>query len=224
MSLLPEPHSPAIEEAMLRKLNAETDLLLSKKAGEDIQTDARRIEYADTAASAEENNIFAFYFPVATQSVGMCMQTLAHWARKQEASGEKHPFTIELCSPGGNVIAGFALIDAIRELQRQGYEINTVGLGIVASMAAVILQTGDTRSLGKNSWLMIHEIEGEFEGSLAELGDTKKLFQRFNERTYELLAERSNVRLATLRTKARKQEWWLDADEALKAGFVDEIH
>lgn len=218
--------TPKIEEATIAKLNAEADWYKSRKQSQDLQILDQEFKAENRRAEAEENNIFVFYFPVATQSAGMCMQTLGFWARREEGRDEENrkPFTIELSSPGGNVVAGFALIDYIREIRQRGFEVNTVGLGLVASMAAVVLQAGEKRILGKNSYLMIHELQSEFEGSLAEFQDQSKVLSRLNDRNYEILAERSNLSVATIRRRAKKMDWWLDAEEALKSGFVDEIH
>lgn len=214
-----------LDDAQIQKLNAERSLFETKQRELEIEIRDRESAYLHEQASAEENNIFAFYFSISTQSTGMCMQTIGHWARRQEAEGgEKKPFTIELCSPGGNVVAGFALIDYIREIQAQGFEVNTLGLGLVASMAAVVLQTGTRRILGKNSYLMIHELQADFEGSVAEFQDQERIMRRLNDHNYEILADRSNLTKQTIQRRARKQDWWLNAEEALKAGFVDEVH
>lgn len=213
--------SPEVESATILKLAAETDLLNLKRDAEKLELELRNEEVLDQKASAEEHRIFAFYVPMGLNSTAACIQTLGYWARRPDP--DEKPFTIEICSPGGSVLQGFALIDYIRALRAEGHKINTVGLGWVASMAAVLLQAGEKRTIGKNSWLMVHEVQSEATGALSEMDDHSKLMKRFNDRLYDLLSERSTLTRKEIERRAKRRDWWLDADEALQAGFVDEI-
>ncbi len=208
-------------DAEAAKLNAERDFFKAREEHELLQIEQTKIDLRDTEASNDEHHLFAFYFPISGQSSAFCMQTLGLWARRNPE--QTIPFTIEIGSPGGAVLPGFALIDYIYDLRDQGFTINTTGLGEVASMAAVLLQAGDVRSLGRNSYLLIHEPSSMETGKLSALKDEAKFVERLGDRLAATLAERSNLTPRQIKNRWDRKDWWLDAEEALKCGFIDRI-
>lgn len=218
------PERPAVDAAEIKKLEAEAAFLDARRRSQEIVIQNQLEEIEDQKATSEENGIYIFYSPIGNTSAGVCIQTLGYWARRQEADDkERKPFVIEFCSPGGDVISGFALIDYVHQLRTRGLEVNTLGLGMVASMAAICLQAGQTRTMSENAYMLIHEISGGAVGSLSEIEDESKFFKRLNERGYNILAERSKLDAREIAKRAKRKDWWLDADEALEYGLIDEI-
>jgi len=150
------------------------------------------------------------------------------WLRERVLVAPRQPVTVTLYSPGGSVFAGFAMMDAMREAQEAGTEITMKITGYGASMAGIILQAATTRLIGKDSYLMLHEVStGMFGGfKLSELADEKDFLDRLSRQSMEWFAKRSNGKWTTddLIKKIRKLDWWLSADEALEAGFVDGVY
>lgn len=215
------PERPAVDVAEIKKLEAEAAFLDARRRSQELVIENQLEERADIAASNEEHGIYIFYQPINQTSAGVCIQTLGHWARREDRAPQ--PFTIEFCSPGGDVIAGFALIDYVHQLRDRGHEINTLGLGWVASMAAICLQAGQTRTMSENSYMLIHEIASGAIGSLSEIEDETKFLKRLNERGNKILAARSHLDEREIAKKAKRKDWWLDAEEALEYGFIDEV-
>lgn len=68
---------------------------------------------------------------------------------------------IYINSPGGDVDCGTAILDEMQEAIENGIQINTVGCGLAASMAAIILAHGKKRFATQNTTIMLHPISYE---------------------------------------------------------------
>lgn len=95
--------------------------------------------------------------------------------------------------------------------------------GIAASMGGVLLQAGDTRIIGPNAMLMIHEVAGGATGKLHDMEERIELTRRLWEKLADILAERSTMTPQELIDKTYKFDWWLDAEDAVKFGFADKV-
>lgn len=207
----------------------QADLILDQQVR--VRAEARRskliadeIEHEQErkGASADENRVFPFYSSVQSGSVRSAMEMIGEWARADEPDPDT-PFVIEITSPGGSVFDGLALFDYVKAHQAKGYVFETHGTGLIASMATVLLQMGDKRVLGKNSWFMIHELSDFIVGNLSEIEDGAKVAKRINRNLIELLAERSNLTPGQIEQRSKRKDWYLTADEAVKHGFADEV-
>jgi ATP-dependent Clp protease protease subunit len=152
------------------------------------------------------------------------MEMLGEWSRlhSPEETQDK-PFRIDITSPGGSVFDGLALIDYSRKLRAEGYVINTFGTGLIASMAVPLLQMGETRIVGRNSWLMVHEISDFAIGTVADIEDVAKFNRRLNDNLYDILAERSTLSRKQIKERATRRDWYFSAEEAVKIGFADAV-
>ena len=161
-------------------------------------------------------NIFA---PIYGSNVDTWIDTLEHWERRDP--GE--PITIRINSPGGDVLDGFALLDTVLRLRRNGHHVTTHGLGMIASMATILMQAGDERILDKNAWFMIHEVGAGIRGKSSEMRDELKFIDKLEDRLLDILAERSTMTKRQIKTLWTRTDKWMSADEALKLGFVDRV-
>ena len=126
-------------------------------------------------------------------------------------------------SPGGSVLAGFALIDHMRLLQSRGHKITTKGVGYVASMAGIILQAGDERVLSDHAFFGMHEVSSQVSGSLSNQEDSIKFAKALQARAIELLTARSKFTSRTLQNAWARKDVHMSAAEALKNGLVDRV-
>jgi ATP-dependent Clp endopeptidase proteolytic subunit ClpP len=165
------------------------------------------------------HGIYRFAEAVDERSTTMAMNSLTTWDRLWPEKA----FEIVFTSPGGTVIYGLALFDHIRELRRKGHHITTSTLGIAASMASVLLQAGDKRVMAKESYLLIHEGSFGVHGSVGQVEDQVKWFDRIRDRILDIYADRSALTKAEIKRRWTRKDWFLDSDEALKFGFVDEV-
>jgi ATP-dependent protease ClpP protease subunit len=202
-------------------LEAQTERHIQAARKDSLIADEIEHEQERKRASSDENRVFPFYSSVQSGSVRAAMEMLGEWSRLQAPGGT--PFTIEITSPGGSVFDGLALFDYVKELQRNGYVVNTYGTGLIASMATVLLQMGDTRILGANSWFMVHELSDFIIGNLSEIEDGAKVARRINEKLNTILLERATVSKRTFKAKSERKDWYMTAEEAVSHGFADEL-
>lgn len=133
------------------------------------------------------------------------------------------PIEIRMMSPGGSVLPGFALYDAMLATRNEGVHLTTVGVGYTASMAGVLIQGGDTRVLARNSYFHIHEVSGGAMGNVSEMKDAAKFAEVLWHHLSDILAHRSNWSAEDLRDRVERKDWWMGAEEALSEGFIDEV-
>ena len=135
---------------------------------------------------------------------------------------EKHePIKLYINSPGGVVSAGFAIIDTMRMIASP---VETVCVGMAASMAAVILACGEPgrRSLLQNSEVMIHQPLGGTEGQAADIAIVAKHILKTKDKIYKMLSAMTGQTVKRIEHDADRN-FWMDAEEAVKYGMADKI-
>lgn len=225
---------------LARKLEAEADLALASAAkarwereseeararcafvdAEKAEIDldrARRLRDKELAAN-EFHHVYHFAESVSAGSVKSCMVQLSTWHRLDTGCAVEIVFS----SPGGSVIDGMALFDYIQELRREGHVITTGARGMAASMAGILLQAGDRRWIGREAYLLIHEVQAGAVGKVGEMEDEMELIHKMCDRILGIFADRCHLTTKQLAVRWRRKDWWLDSTEALKLGFVDEV-
>jgi ATP-dependent Clp protease protease subunit len=184
-----------------------------------LELESLRRTELDLAAEAGRAHTYTFYSDVTQESVRECMHELGQWSRRDPGAD----ITLTFNSPGGSVLDGLALFDFLRQLRSTGHHLTTVALGRAASMGAVLLQAGDRRVMGQNSFLLIHEVSNLSAGKVSELEDSVEFSRRLQKRLLVILADRSNLTQAQIQRRWARKEWWLDADEALGLGLADAV-
>ena len=167
----------------------------------------------------EENHLYRFSKDVGSNSVQACMSKLTQWHRKDP----KCEMEIVFSSPGGSIIDGFELFDFIQELRNKGHHMITGSLGMAASMAGILLQAGSTRWIGHQAWMMIHRAAFGAIGKTYEVEDEVKLVKRIEERCVDIFVSRSKLSHLKIKRNWDRKDWWIDADECLEMGLVDEV-
>lgn len=201
-----------LRAARLRLIEAEAE-------GHVLKNQVYAEEVADRLMTFNQNGIYQFYTPVMAATVTKAMYELDSISRRRP----EQPITIVFNSPGGVVTDGFTLYDFLRELSARGHTVTTKCMGAAASMGAILMQAGDERVMSPNAFMMVHEISGQNEGSLAEMKDTLAIVEKFQNKALDILTSKSNMSRRTLANKWKKTDWYMDADEALKHGFIDRI-
>jgi ATP-dependent Clp endopeptidase proteolytic subunit ClpP len=198
--------------AEIRKLQLETERTVLELA-------ALRRRERDVVADPSEAHVYTFYSAVDAESVQQCMAELGQWSRRDPGS----PITVVFNSPGGSALDGLALFDYLRRLRSTGHLVTTMALGRAASMGAVLLQAGDRRVVGENSFLLIHEVSNHTTGKVSEMEDGVEFTRRLQKRLLAILAGRSTLTEQQIARRWTRNEWWLDAGEAVALGLADEV-
>lgn len=138
----------------------------------------------------------------------------------------KQPISVELNSPGGSIMEGFAAIDTIASVEAAGCPVTMIVRGQACSMAAVVLQSASKRIIGPNSFLMLHKAAfGIAPGTKSdEVEDSLEEARMMETQIYNILAKRGGKTAAWWRKKlSRRKDVWWTAEQALADGLVDTI-
>lgn len=172
------------------------------------------------------HHVYQFMGKVSESSVASCVRELSYWNR----DCPECDIEIILNSPGGEVIAGMALFDYLTFLRSKGHDITTVAIGYAASMAGILLQAGNTRVMGRESYVLIHEVSFGAGGKIGEVEDEVAFVRKIQERVLNIFSKRSleaqpktGLTAKMFANRWRRKDWWLDSDEALRLGVVDEV-
>jgi ATP-dependent Clp protease protease subunit len=168
------------------------------------------------------NGTFYFWEEVSDESVLSLTKQLEAFTQDKDNDGK--PVRIIMNSPGGSVFSGFALMDEIANVRARGHHVTIETYGMAASAAGFILQSADTRVIGANSWVLIHQISSQASGKYAAIMADMKFTGQLQDQFLMRLSNRSNLSLATIHDHIDNgQDWWISADDALKYGLVDSV-
>lgn len=132
---------------------------------------------------------------------------------------KRKPILLYLTSDGGDIDAGFALIDAIMASKTPVYTIN---LGWQYSMGFLIGITGHKRFATRNAKYLIHDGFTLIASSGSKARDIVQFHNRENQRMRDLILEKTKITEEEYEKNAGA-EWYLFADEAKERGIVDYI-
>ena len=144
--------------------------------------------------------------------------------RLNEANGSAVELMIN--SGGGSITEGMGMADLIANYPN---ETTTTGIGLVASIATVVLLAGDKVRMTENSFMMIHRAWSYSIGNSDELEATAELLDKMDEKLldiYENAVKKRKGDEMNMRKKIKKMmaaETWMTAEEAKEFGFIDEI-
>lgn len=217
-----------VKDAQIKKLLAEAAKAEAEARGATATAERAAIELERERRKREEelaankyHHVYSFSADVSSGSVANCIEQLTTWHRLDL----KCKIEIVFQSPGGQVIPGMALFDYIQVLRTAGHHITTTAMGYAASMAGILLQAGDHRAIGRESYVLIHEISDAIFGKIGEIEDEVKFIKKIQKRVINIFLSRCEGKISrrAFETNWRRKDWWLSSDECLKFGFVDEV-
>ena len=228
-----EKRSKAETKAEIRKINAEA--ALAEVEARKAEAEAKKLEAEASEAQIrakkaykarkrelatdEENYLYRYHGEVSKASVKSCIIKLSEWSRLNP----KCDMEIVFASGGGSIIDGFELFDFIQDLRSRGHQVTTGALGMAASMAGILLQSGSHRWIGHQAWMMIHRAAFGAIGKTFEVEDEVKFVKRIEERILDIFIKRSKLSKLKIKRNWDRKDWWISADECKELGLVDEI-
>ena len=132
---------------------------------------------------------------------------------------ERQPVILYITSNGGEIDAGFELIDIILNSKTPVY---TVNLGYQYSMGFLIGLAGHKRFATRNAKFLMHDGSSLVYGSGTKVQDQMEFQRRVEARVKDYILSRSKLTEEEYDNKLRV-EWYLFADEAKEKGFTDYI-
>ena len=133
----------------------------------------------------------------------------------------KRDIKLYINSPGGSVYDGLAIIDTMNYIKP---DVQTIGIGLQASMGAMLLACGakGKRCVLPNSRIMIHQPSSGTQGKVTDQEITLRESIYVKKKLIEIFAERTGKSAAQVE-KDMDRDNWMSAEEAKEYGIVDEV-
>ena len=124
-------------------------------------------------------------------------------------------------SPGGSVIAGFAIYDTMQHIRA---DVSTICLGQAASMGAFLLAAGTKgkRMALPHSRVLIHQPLGGAQGQATDIEIQAAEIIRIKKSLNEILAQNTGQSLKKIE-KDTDRDYIMTPDEALEYGMIDKV-
>lgn len=143
---------------------------------------------------------------------------------EMDHDGSGEPIEILLNTNGGDIYSGFCLVDVIEKA------ISPVTIHIMAiaeSMGTLIAMAGKNNPHVKTvchpfSVGLLHSGYSQLEGTTAGLRDYFDFSEAYEKKIKDYVISHTNIN-EQLYSKVERKELWLDSDEMLQLGIVDEI-
>jgi len=169
--------------------------------------------YALSSKPAVKQTEIAIY-----DEIGMFGVSAKQFISDLQAVPADHSILLKIHSPGGEVFDGNAIFTA---LQRRG-NVEVQIEGIAASMATVISLAGVPVKMASNGFYMIHNPWGSALGDSYELRKQAELLDMIRLNMVRAYAAKSGQETEQIEAWM-DAETWFTAEQALAAGFVDEV-
>ena len=129
--------------------------------------------------------------------------------------------SIYINSPGGSITSGMAIYDTMGFVKSP---ISTICIGMAASMASVLLASGDKgkRFILPNSEVMIHQPLGGVNGQATEIKIVADRILYLRNKLNKILSDKTGKDISEIE-KDTERDYYLNASDALEYGLVDDI-
>lgn len=138
-----------------------------------------------------------------------------------EAIKDKDNITIHINSVGGDLYGGLSIYNRLKGLKGQ---ITTIVDGMAASAASLILQAGNVRKVNAGSNVMVHGAASFFYGyyNVQDLAEGQKSLEAHNKAAINAYVEATGRSAEDVKALMHETTW-LAGQEAVDAGFADEV-
>ena len=149
------------------------------------------------------------------------MSTIVQAQLKFLESIDNNVITMHIDSPGGSVKSGLSMVNVMKVVKPK---IKTVNTGMAASMGSVLLGAGSKgmRAALEDSETMLHQSSGGAVGNIQDAEISMVEWRKVNEILFKLLGEYCGKTAEQVKNDASR-DLWLDAEQALSYGIIDEI-
>lgn len=138
-----------------------------------------------------------------------------------ESENPNADISLYINSPGGDVSAGWAIMDTMQYIKPN---VSTIGMGLVASMASVLLAAGEKgkRFVLPNTQVMIHQPSSGTEGKVTDMEIYLKEVQYTKKALIKQMMEFTGRKEKEV-FDAMERDNWMQAEEAKKFGIIDGV-
>ena len=134
---------------------------------------------------------------------------------------DKKDIYLYINSPGGSVTSGLAIYDTIKFINSN---VITIGMGLCASMGAVLLASGakGKRLCLPNCEIMIHQVLGGAEGKASDIKIHAERILETKKKLNKILASLTSKSVNKI-NKDTNSDYFLNAHDALNYGLIDSV-
>ena len=129
--------------------------------------------------------------------------------------------SIYINSPGGSVTAGLGIYDTMQFISSK---VATICTGMAASMAAVLLVSGEQgkRSALPHSRVMIHQSLGGVQGQASDIEIEAREILKMKKELYTIISNHAHQSFDKVWNDSDRN-YWMTAEEAKEYGMIDEV-
>ena len=138
-----------------------------------------------------------------------------------ESENPNADISMYINSPGGDVSAGWAIMDTMQYIKAP---VSTIGMGLVASMGSVLLAAGERgkRFVLPNTQVMIHQPMAGAQGQITDMEIQLNQFQKNKKTLVKQMADFTGRKEKEV-FDAMERDNWMTPDEAKKFGLIDGV-
>lgn len=136
-----------------------------------------------------------------------------------ELVGYEPMIRVHIMSEGGDVYAGLNMMNV---LERSRVKVVTIAQGACCSAATFVLLGGSERHIGKNAYVLIHQISTEMWGSFNDLKHELKSTDKLMKMLKDMYLSKTKIPESKFKSLMKK-DIYLPPDKCLKYGIVSEI-
>lgn len=138
---------------------------------------------------------------------------------KDKSVEERTPIKVFIDSPGGDVLALWSVINAIKISKTP---VHTINYCTAFSAAADLLVAGHKRYALPGTSAMVHSGSCVYGGTMEQAESMKKHFDKLGKKVTDYFISRTKVDSKVFKKKA-PADWYFDEQDMLDNGLIDEI-
>jgi ATP-dependent protease ClpP protease subunit len=139
--------------------------------------------------------------------------------RSAELVGYKPVIRVHIMSDGGCIFAGMTMMNVI---EASRIKVITIAQGSCCSAATFMLLGGHERRMGKNAYVLIHQISTEMWGNFQELKHELKSSTKFMKMLKKMYLSKTKIPERKFKKLMRK-DIYLSPSDCLKYKIVDAV-
>lgn len=138
-----------------------------------------------------------------------------------EAEDPDKDIYLYINTPGGIVSAGLAIYDTLQYIKP---DVQTICIGQAASMGAVLLAAGTKgkRFALPHARIMLHQPQGGFQGSAADIDIHAKEILKMREELNKIIVKHTGQQIEKIRQDTER-DFFMSGEEAKSYGIIDEV-
>jgi ATP-dependent Clp protease protease subunit len=138
-----------------------------------------------------------------------------------ESENPNADISLYINSPGGDIASGWAIMDTMNYIKSP---VSTIGMGLVASMASVLLAAGEKgkRFALPNAEIMIHQPLGGLQGQATDMEIGMRKMQMVKETLTKQMAEFTGKKVKEVHD-AMERDNWMTPPQAKDFGIIDKV-